>query len=168
MIVLSLDPSVTSTGYCIANEKKELIAIGKIPTLYKKEYTKSQADKARTLIIADKLKELIIRYSPDIVVAEDIFVSRINFKTSIQLARLQGCILTTCNFFGLNLETIPVKTIRKRILDNGQATKQEVAIFIQDKYKDNKLIQDLGEYENQNNKNKNSDIFDAIAVNLAY
>ena len=52
-------------------------------------------------------------------------------------------------------------------MQKGDASKEEIANYIRFIYKKNQDLQALGEFCDKNNKSKNSDIFDAIAVALS-
>ena len=59
-------------------------------------------------------------------------------------------------------------TIRKFFMDNSKAKKEDIAFEIQRLYIDNELVKNLGEFNDKPCKNKNSDMYDAISIGVAY
>ena len=82
MIVLAIDPSTTSTGWCIYNTELD----------YAEDYGKIQPQVKdpikRIMIIRNETKELMRLWKPELVVIEDLSVTR-NAKTTKLLAGLQ-------------------------------------------------------------------------------
>lgn len=162
-MILSLDASLSSTGYCVMNqENEELVEIGKISTSPKK-----QTEEERIFTIVSKIDEVIKQYNVTHVAIENQFLHK-NPKTTMQLSRLRGALDYVIMANGCSIEHIQPSSVRKLIMDNGNADKEEVARFIQDKYKDDSKVIDLGEFCDRTCKAKNSDIYDAIAIALAF
>ena len=69
---------------------------------------------------------------------------------------------------GIRLIYLTPSEIRKKLMNNGSATKEEVAEYIRKYYEYDDSIQNLGEFNDKPNKNKNSDIYDAISIALAH
>ncbi len=82
MIVLAIDPSTTSTGWCIYNTDTE----------YAEDYgtiqPKVKDPIKRIMVIRNEIKELMRVWKPELVVIEDLSVTR-NAKTTKILAGLQ-------------------------------------------------------------------------------
>jgi Holliday junction resolvasome RuvABC endonuclease subunit len=91
-----------------------------------------------------------------------------NVKTALQLSRLRGALMMVSRIKGVELEYPEPSVIRERLMDKGDATKEEVAAYIQELYSDNENVQQLGPFNDNNNKDKNSDIYDAISIGVAY
>lgn len=161
-MILGLDASLTSTGYCVMQEDKdELVEIGKI-TPHPKKLTEEQ----RIFEIANTVDILIKKYNIKKVAIEAQFLQR-NPKTAMQLSRLRGALGYVVVSNNCSVENLPPSTVRKLIMENGSAAKEEVAQFIKEKYKNNNKVIDLGEFCDRSCKAKNSDIYDAIAIALA-
>ena len=97
IILLSLDASISSTGYAIFDEDK-LIKYGKIVT--KKD--KFKTEDLRLNFICDEIEQLIIEYEIDEIICEDQFTS-INSKTILILRKLIGSVMRTANRFDINV-----------------------------------------------------------------
>ena len=95
MILLAIDPSLSSTGFAVFDEDGKLIEYGKQTTGNK------IIEEDRICKIANKIKTLIEKYKIEVVVMETQFFSK-NAKTSMQLSRLRGAITYVCR--GLNVD----------------------------------------------------------------
>lgn len=82
MIVLAIDPSTTSTGWCIYNTELD----------YAEDYGTIQPNIKdpikRIIVIRCEIKEIMRMWKPELVVIEDLSVTR-NAKTTKLLAGLQ-------------------------------------------------------------------------------
>ncbi|MDI7818078.1 crossover junction endodeoxyribonuclease RuvC [Clostridioides difficile] len=156
-MVLALDVSMSSTGWTVINRNKKVLEYGKITT--KKDKFKSEDE--RMCYICNTIQELIITYNIQIVLVEDQFTSR-NSKTILSLRKLLGAIMRTVKLNNIEIEYMYPVSIRKYLMNNGKAKKEEVATYIREN------IVDIGEYIDKTCKAKSSDIYDAIALGIAY
>lgn len=163
-MILGLDPSLASTGYCIMNEKQEIVTLGKIVTKVNK---KTPTEEDRIFVICDTLDKLVKEHEITSIAIEDQFLHK-NPKTTMKLSRLRGALVYMLKVNNCSVEHFPPSTVRKIIMEDGAADKEEVARFIQDKYKQFNSVLELGEFCDRNCKAKNSDIYDAIAVATAF
>ena len=161
-MVLALDASISSTGYSIIRKDNSLFEFGKITTNSKK-----QSEEERIFTIANDIKSMIEQHAIDTVVIEDQFLGR-NAKTAMQLSRLRGAIIFVCKLCNAKLIYLMPSVIRKNLMNNGSASKEEVAEFIRNYYLHDLDVQALGEFNDRQCKAKNSDIYDAISIALAY
>ena len=157
-ILLSLDASISSTGYAIFNEGK-LVTYGKIIT----EKKKFETEDLRINHICDEIKKLLLNYKIDEVVCENQFVS-VNKSTILILRKLIGAIVRTVNEF--NIEMIYYSPAQWRSLlkiNSGKSIdKKEKAyrFLVNNNIIDFKFI--------PKGVNKNDDIVDAICIGIAY
>ena len=163
-MILGLDPSLSSTGYCIMSKKQEIVTLGKIVTKVNK---KTPTEEDRIFVICDTLDKLIKEHEVTSIAIEDQFLHK-NPKTTMKLSRLRGALGYMLKVNNCSVEHFPPSAVRKIIMGDGTADKEEVANFIQDKYKGNEDIMELGEFCDRNCKAKNSDIYDAIAIATAF
>lgn len=158
IILLSLDASISSTGYAIFDEDK-LIKYGKIVT-NKKDF---ENEDLRLNHICDKIEQLIIKYEIDEIICEDQFTS-VNSKTILVLRKLIGGIMRTANRFDINVHYYLPAQWRK-ILDINKGTSNNKKKKCYDYLIKNNII----DFEFiPKNKDKNDDICDAIGIGLAY
>lgn len=156
-MVLALDVSMSSTGWAVINRNKKVLEYGKITT--KKDKFKSEDE--RMCYICNAIQELIITYNIQIVLVEDQFTSR-NSKTILSLRKLLGAIMRTVKLNNIEIEYMYPASIRKYLMNSGKAKKEEVAAYVRVN------IIDIGEYIDRTCKAKTSDIYDAIALGVAY
>ena len=160
MRILGIDASLSSTGYCVIeyweNKEVKVIATGVIQT--KKD--KFDNEDWRIYHICNELSNLIKEHEVNKVAIEEQFMAR-NSKTVLALRKMLGAIMYMVCSMDLNIDYIYPTTVRKLLLNNGKAKKDEVAAYIQAN------IIDVGEYSDKPGKKKTSDIYDAIAVAVA-
>ncbi|HBF6090135.1 TPA: crossover junction endodeoxyribonuclease RuvC, partial [Clostridioides difficile] len=70
--------------------------------------------------------------------------------------------MRTVKLNNIEIEYMYPVSIRKYLMNNGKAKKEKVAAYIREN------IIDIGEYINRTCKAKTSDIYDAIALGIAY
>ncbi len=160
MNVLALDPSLSSTGYAIIDStNNRLITKGRVTTS-----SKDDTD-TRVQIILRQLIWIVENRNIQDVILEDGFVGK-NAKTGLQLSELRGAIIF---YFKRNkhvvVHQLPSEN-RKNFKLPGNAKKEEVAKEVL-KYYPN-LEQEIGPYSDKANKQKTSDIYDAISIGLSY
>ena len=165
MLILSLDPSLSSTGYAIIESgNKGLITKGKINTSPKY----STDDRIQSIVKELEMISSIYLPNGDIiscVILEDGYIG-MNKGTSQKLCELRGALI-----FYYKYNKIPVyhkqpSEIRKNFGLPGNATKERVAEEVLKFYPE--LEREIGKYSDKQNKNKTSDIYDAISIGLSY
>lgn len=160
-MILALDASISSTGYAVINYDTSLIEFDKITTKPKNN------EDDRIFKIADEISKIINKYNIKTVILESQFLGR-NVKTAMQLSRLRGAIIYVCKLDNATLIHLQPSEIRKHLFNNGRASKEEVAEFIKAYYREDMRVNLLGEFNDRQCKAKNSDIYDAISIALAY
>lgn len=157
MLILSLDPSLSSTGYAVIDsDTLKLVCKGKINTS-----AKDSTD--------DRIEQIITKLSflPEAphVILEDGFIGK-NAKTGLQLSELRGAII----FYFRQQKHVVVhrqpSEIRKDFGLPGNAKKEQVAEEVLKYYP--YLEAQIGPYSDKANKQKTSDIYDAISIGLSY
>lgn len=160
-MILAIDASISSTGYAVVNSDTVLMEHGKVTT------TNKLPEEERIFAIAGKMKELIEKYEVEKVILENQFLGR-NAKTALQLSRLRGAIMFVTQLNNVSIEYPTPSEIRKKLMNNGSASKEDVAEYVREYYKHDDTVQALGEFNDRPCKAKNSDIYDAISIGLAY
>lgn len=161
MKILALDASFTSTGYAVLNSKMDVIECGKVTPKEK------LPDSKRISEICEKCEELIVKYSISKVVIEEQYVKR-NMNTALKLSRLFGAIMYLTNIMDVELIPIEASKIRKILLGDGKADKEEIAEYVLYTYKNSDIVKAIGPYSDKKNKKKTSDIYDAISIGMSY
>ena len=101
------------------------------------------------------------------MILEDGF-SGTNLKTGLQLATLRGAIIATFRLENLQVDHLKPTQIRQMLECGGKASKEEVAKVVTDTYQGNPVFDKIGPYSDKQNKNKTSDIYDAISIGMAF
>ena len=160
--ILSIDPSLSSTGYSIIKSNtREIIECSRY-------ITKSDISEN------ERIKNIIVKLDNvfetngfiNEIALEDGFTSSVNIKVGLQLAKLRGAIISHFMLKGIPVYTQEPKETRKNLGLKGNAKKEEVANKILELYPD--LINRIGPYSDKNNKHKTSDIYDSICIGIAH
>ena len=160
--VLAIDPALSTTGYAVINMNTlELAYINKFTTSPK------NSDDFRINEIVAKLFSIAIQYPIKYIVLEDGYMGA-NARTAIQLATLRGAIIGTFSFNKYIVHHMLPSQIRKILGCGGNAKKEQVAEKITKLYPNNKKLDIIGPYSDKQNKNKTSDIYDAISIGVAF
>lgn len=124
MIVLAIDPSTTSTGWCIFNTDMD----------YYEEYgtikPTTKEPIRRIIEIYKQLRELIRVWKPELVVIENLSVTR-NANTTKILAGLQVQIEILCVWLNLLYAIVRPSEWRKVVGIKGKTRKEQKANAIQ-------------------------------------
>lgn len=168
-MVLGIDASISSTGYAVIKNDKFNTAVefGKLTTKKNNKIDKNIDEDNRIFYITNELSKIIDRNNITVAVMESQFIGK-NIKTGMQLSRLRGAIMYMIKSKGIEIEYLTPSEIRKTLLNDGSASKEDVAKYIREYYKDNQFVQELGEFNDKANKSKNSDIYDALSIGLAH
>ena len=127
MIVLGVDPGTAITGYGVVrgdgSTPSSLIECGVIRTRPREDLPARLAD------IYDGIRELIAQHRPAALAVEDVFYSR-NVRTTLVLGHARGVILLAGQQAGLEIHEYPPAEIKKAIVGNGSATKEQVQFMV--------------------------------------
>ena len=160
--VLAIDPALSTTGYAVIN-------VNDIDIKYVDKFTTSAkySDDDRIDAIVTRLFAIAAQYNVRDIILEDGFLGK-NAKTAMQLAQLRGAIIEVFRFNQYHVEHMLPSEIRHTLGIGGNASKEEVAMLISNMYKGNKKLDTIGPYSDKQNKNKTSDMYDALGIGVAY
>ena len=126
MIILGLDPSLSSTGWgVIRAEGARLshVANGQIKT-------DAQAPMAERLAALQAgLAAVIAQHCPARAAAEEIFVNK-NPQSTLKLAQARGCVLAACGAAGLTVNEHAARLVKKAVTGTGAAEKAQLAAMV--------------------------------------
>ncbi len=122
MIIISIDSGIEKTGYAIFRNKK-YVTSALIKTL------KTESTEARLEQIYSKLKQVFIKYKPEVVVLEQLLYFK-NQKTFIRVAQAQGVSLLLAAQNKIKVEFLTPLQIKQSITGYGQADKKSVQKMI--------------------------------------
>lgn len=126
MIILGLDPSLTSTGWGIIRAEGSRIshiANGQIKTNAK------MALPDRLAYIDTVLAAVITDHSPTIAAVEEVFVND-NPQSTLKLAHARGVILLGCARGGITVTEYAARLVKKAIVGTGAASKDQVQAML--------------------------------------
>lgn len=156
MIILAIDPSISSSGYCVITDKKEILKYGKVAT-NKKDF-KSEDDRINH--ICNIFDNIVNKYKVNEVVMESQFVGN-NVKTGMTLKKLTGALARTFK------DLTPVSYVmpsawRKALLQSSKPVKKEdVFKWVEAN------IEGLGKVVSKG-VNKTDDVAESISIAHAY
>ena len=158
--ILALDPSLSSTGWAVFDDKNTCPEVNKIQT----DTNDGNTDE-RITIIVDKIQTLAFSYNIRHVIFEDGYIGK-SAKTGLQLAELRGAIIYILRAQGYDVYHMMPSQIRKTFGLKGNAKKEEVANAVLEKYPE--LENKIGPYSDKQNKKKTSDMYDAVSIGEAF
>jgi len=145
MTILSIDSGIERTGYAIFKDKK-YVTSALIKT------SKNLTTELRLIEIYNKLKEIMKKYKPHIMVLEQLLFFK-NQKTFIRVAQAQGIVMLLAAQNKIKVEFLTPLQIKQIVTGYGQADKKSVQ----------KMIRLTTEIEISQD-----DEADAVACGLAY
>jgi crossover junction endodeoxyribonuclease RuvC len=126
MRVLGIDPGTLTSGYgIVAEEDHKLfhVASGGISPSAKQPFPK------RLKKIYEELEKIIDKYRPQVVVVEDIFVSK-NIKSALKLGHARGIAILVAMNAGLAVFEYAPLEIKQAVVGNGKADKKQVQMMV--------------------------------------
>lgn len=126
MLILGLDPSLTSTGWgVIRAEGARLahVANGQVKT----DAAAPMAE--RLAAIHAGIAAVIGEYRPDRAAAEEVFVNK-NAQSTLKLAQARGCVLAACGGAGLAVNEHAARLVKQAVTGTGGAEKAQVAAMV--------------------------------------
>lgn len=134
MIVLGIDQAMKTSGYCVMDDKQNILAVG--------TQTNSNLTENREFFLS-----LLEQYKPDLVLIEEITFQR-NVKTFQTLAQVQGIYLEAAYQAGVAIETVYPSSWRSknRIKASKRVeAKREAKELASELFPDHKFTQDSAE-----------------------
>ncbi len=126
MLILGLDPSLSSTGWgvvCAEGARLSHIANGQIKT----DPAAPMAE--RLAVVASGVAAVIAAHHPDRAAAEEIYVNK-NAQSTLKLAQARGAVLAACGAAGLPVNEHAARLVKKAVTGTGAAEKAQVAAMV--------------------------------------
>jgi len=127
MIILGLDPSLSSTGYGLIRadgNRLTHIANGQLKTDAKEPLPRRLAH------LAAQLETLLANHPPDAAAAEEIFVNK-NPQSTLKLAQARGVVLMIAARSGIEVGEYAARLVKKAVVGTGGAEKAQVHAMVQ-------------------------------------
>jgi crossover junction endodeoxyribonuclease RuvC len=127
-VVLGIDPGTAVTGYGVVTR-------GGPGAVILRECGTIETSAALPLLerirhIYDATVELIERHAPLVVSVEDVFHGK-NSQSALKLGHARGAILLAVAHAGVELAEYAPREIKKAVVGNGNATKDQVGFMVQ-------------------------------------
>ena len=122
MTIISIDSGIERTGYAIFKDKK-YVGSALIKT------SKSLTTEKRLIEIYEKLKEIMKKFKPDVMVLEQLLFFK-NQKTFIRVAQAQGIVMLLATQYKIKVEFLTPLQIKQIVTGYGQADKLAVQKMI--------------------------------------
>lgn len=152
MRIVGVDPGLRITGYGVVDERKghlQLIEAGMIQSSIKMGIAQ------RLESIHQGVRNLLIDVRPDVMVLEKIFTHMKHITTSLIMGHVRGVICLAAGQERVPLVSLAPTRVRKSILSNGHASKEQVQRAVQN-------------YLHLKEAPKPLDVSDALALAISY
>lgn len=126
MIIMGIDPGLSSTGYGVVEKKGDRLrslGYGGITTSSRKSLS-SRIDK-----IYGEVKELIEGYCPDILALEELFFNT-NVRSAMAVGQARGGILLAAAHAGVGVEEYTPLQVKLSLVGHGRADKKQVEYMV--------------------------------------
>ena len=126
MLILGLDPSLSSTGWGLIRAEGSRIthvANGQVKTSPRAQ----SADRLAELYRA--IAAVIAEHGPDRAACEEVFVNK-NPQSTLKLAQARGSVLAACGSAGLAVNEHSARGVKKAVVGTGGADKAQVQAML--------------------------------------
>ena len=127
-LILGIDPGTAVTGYGVVartgGSALSLVECGVVRT------SPGQPLAVRVKEIFVEVSELIDRFTPAVMVVEDVFQGK-NVKSALTLGHARGAILLAAALRETPIAEYTPREIKKAVVGNGNATKDQVGFMVQ-------------------------------------
>ncbi len=126
MILIGLDPGLTSTGWGViaaAGNRLSHVANGQIATRPAEPLAR------RLLLLADALGDLILTHRPDGAAVEETFVNQ-NPQSTLKLGQARGVVLLSAARAGVPVGEYAARAVKKAVVGTGGADKEQIRAMV--------------------------------------
>ncbi|MGQ9476331.1 MAG: crossover junction endodeoxyribonuclease RuvC [Actinomycetota bacterium] len=126
MIIMGIDPGLTSTGYGVIEKRGNnlrALGFGAITTSSRDDLS-SRLDE-----IYRGVKELIAEYRPDLVVIEELFFNT-NARSAMLVGEARGGIILAAAHCGVTIEEYTPLQVKQALVGHGRAEKRQVEYMV--------------------------------------
>lgn len=126
-IILGIDPGTNFLGYgviSVIGQKITLLSLGTI------DLSKLETHQDKLKRIYDRINYLVVEYKPHECSIEAPFQGK-NVQSMLKLGRAQGVAMAAVLNHGLEVYEYAPRKIKQSVTGNGNATKEQVAVMLQ-------------------------------------
>lgn len=127
MRILGVDPGLRATGFGLVEVKTGSLKIVDAGSI---EPNPKSLFEARIARVHDLLSGIISAHKPDVLVLEKLYAHYKHPTTACLLGHVRGVICLLAHEHSIELVEAPVKRIRQALVGNGNATKEQVQMFV--------------------------------------
>ncbi len=127
MIILGVDPGSRFCGYGIIQEENNQIVAAGCGTIVIKS---NLSFPEKLELVFEKISELIKEYEPNALAIETVFLGK-NLKSILILSQVRGVIILAAQLNNIPVYEYSPREIKKSVVGNGNASKQQVQYMIQ-------------------------------------
>lgn len=131
MRILGVDPGLTATGYGVIEvalsdtaRDVKLLEVGTIEPSARSSFPEKISK------IYKNLDDIIVQYSPEVMILEKLYAHYKHPLTACIMGHARGVICLLCGQRRIELVEQPVKSIRKALLGNGNASKEQTRAVV--------------------------------------
>lgn len=124
--ILGIDPGTNVLGFAVIEAEQNRIQVLEVGVLRLKE-KKEQAEKLREIFL--EVQEIIERYLPNDLAVEAPFFGK-DVQAMLKLGRAQGVAMAAGITMGLTIAEYAPRMVKKSVVGNGNATKEQVAAML--------------------------------------
>jgi crossover junction endodeoxyribonuclease RuvC len=126
-IIIGIDPGTRVTGYgviCAEGDRLSGIECGVIALNEKESLAQRLAE------LSKNLTEIFVRFKPQEVVVERIFMGK-NADSAFKLGHARGVCLQAAGLFGAPVFEYATRSVKKAVTGNGAAEKEHVKLVVE-------------------------------------
>ena len=123
MIVIGIDPGLAATGYGVVRKTGndfQCLDYGCVTT------KPGEETPARLRILHEAIASVIDRWSPDLVVMEDVFAKAAAPSAAISIGQVRGVLLLAAGQRGCAVEGLAPRTVKAAVTGSGAADKSQM------------------------------------------
>jgi crossover junction endodeoxyribonuclease RuvC len=128
MRILGIDPGLQTCGYAcleVSGAVEKLVEAGVVST------DSGLAIEEKLNRIAEDMKSLLEKFSPEIVAVEELYSHYAHPKTAILMGHARGVILQKCAELDIEVRSFSATRIKKSVTGNGRASKEQIQRAVQ-------------------------------------
>lgn len=130
MVVVGVDPGLKATGYGVIGiddrDRVRVIEFGSIEPDIRNSF------QVKLFKIRKYLDDIVLRHSPSVMVLEKLYSHYAHPVTAAIMGHARGVICLVCAERGIELVEESPKRVRKAVVGNGNATKEQTRFVVAD------------------------------------
>jgi crossover junction endodeoxyribonuclease RuvC len=126
MVVLGIDPGTRQTGYAVIEATGDAALVLESGAISASERCPFHE---RLKVIYEGLADLVVRYSPNEIAIEDVFVKK-NVRVALKIGHIRGVALLVAARHEVPVGEYSPAAIKQAIVGSGSASKEQVKFMV--------------------------------------